>query len=135
MRRGFLAGRVWVVGRVIRVRGLSKGRWWSKLLLVGFGDGVRCSRSLLHGLPPPTHMYSSLSVDRIELGLILIVEDGEDGVGLVQSDGVVAAGGVVASANGEGWALPGEGGVPSPCLDKLASILCTCGVLSCLVGR
>ena len=36
--------------------------------------------------------------------------------------------------DGEGRALPGEGGVPGPCLDRLASILCTRGVVSHLVG-
>ena len=117
------------------VRGLSEGHWQSRLLLVGLCDGVRCSRSLLCGLPPPTRLCSFLSADRIELGSILIVKDGDDGVGPVQSDGVVTVGGVVASANGEGWALPGEGGVLGPCLDKLASILHTCGVPSHLVGR
>ena len=91
MRRGFsLSGRVWVVGGVMGVRGVSKGSWPLKLLLVGFGDGVRCSRSLLCGLPPPTHLYLSLDTGRIECGSILIVKDGEGGAGPVQSDGVVA---------------------------------------------
>ena len=74
-------------------------------------------------------------MERIELGSILIVEDGEGGAEPVQSDGVLTAGRVVASAKGEGWALPGEGGVPGPCLDKSASISCTHGVLSHLVGQ
>ena len=51
-------------------------------------------------------------------------------------------GGMVASAvgdswslpDGEGWVLSGEGGVPGPCLDRSASMSCTCGVVSCLVG-
>ena len=51
MERGFSAGRVWIMGRV---RGVSEGCWQSKLLLDGFSDGVKCSRSLLCGLPPPT---------------------------------------------------------------------------------
>ena len=96
MRRGFsLLGRVWVIGGEMGVRGVSKGCWLFKLLLVGFGDGVRCSRSLLCGLPPPTCLYSSLGADRIGLGLTLIVNDGEGGVGPVQSDGVVTVGEVL----------------------------------------
>ena len=81
------------------VRGESKGSWLLKLLPVGFRDGVRCSRSLLHGLPPPTHLYSlSLSTDRIECGSILMVEDGDDDdIGPVQSAGVVPAGEVLVS--------------------------------------
>ena len=116
------------------VRGVSKGHWQSKLLLVGFGDGVRCSRSLLHGLPPPTHLYSSLSAERVGFGSILIVEDGEEDPRPVQSVGVLTTGGVVSSAEGEGWVLLGEGGVPSPCIHRSASIPCTCGVLSHLTG-
>ena len=42
--------------------------------------------------------------------------------------------GRVASANGDGWALPGEGGVPGPCLNRSASMSCVQGVHSCLVG-
>ena len=41
-------------------------------------------------------------MDRIELGSIQIVEDGEDDPGPVQSDGVLTTGGVPASANGDG---------------------------------
>ena len=63
------------------VRGESEGHWLLKLLAVGFGDGIRCSRSLLCGLPPPTRLCSSLGVDRTERGSILMVKDGEDGVG------------------------------------------------------
>ena len=37
--------------------------------------------------------------------------------------------------DGEGWALPGEGGVPGPCLDRSVSMSRTCGVFSCLVGQ
>ena len=76
MRQGFsLLGRVWVVGSM-RVRGECEGHWLLKLLSVGLGDGVRCSRSLLHGLPPPTCLYSSLGADRTDHGSILMVEDG-----------------------------------------------------------
>ena len=78
------------------MRGESKGRWLLKLLAVGFEDGVRCSRSLLRGLPPPTHLCSSLSMDRIERGSILMVKDGEDDVGPVKSGGIVTEGEVVA---------------------------------------
>ena len=99
MRREFsLSGRVWDVGGVVGMRGECKGRWLLKLLPVGFRDGVRCSRSLLCGLPPPTHLYLSLSTDRTEWGSILIVKDGEDSVGPVQSAGVVVAGEVLASS-------------------------------------
>ena len=87
-----MSGRVWDVGGVIEVKGESKGRWLLKLFTVGFRDGVRCSRSLLCRLPPPTHLCLSLSADRIEWGSILTVKDGEDDVGPVQSDGVVAVG-------------------------------------------
>ena len=79
----------------MEVRGESEGHWLLKLLTVGFGDGVRCSRSLLRGLPPPTRLCLSLSMDRTECGSILMVEDGDD-VGPVQSDGVVTVGRVVA---------------------------------------
>ena len=52
-------------------------------------------------------------------------------------------GGVIASAAGDSWslpdgegrALPGEGGVPGPCLNRSVSMSCTCGVVSHLVGR
>ena len=75
-RQGFsLLGRVWVVGGM-RVRGECEGHWLLKLLSMGLGDGVRCSRSLLRGLPPPTRLYSSLGVDRTDHGSILMVEDG-----------------------------------------------------------
>ena len=60
----------------MRVRGECEGHWLLKLLSVGLGDGVRCSRSLLHGLPPPTCLYSSLGADRTDHGSILMVEDG-----------------------------------------------------------
>ena len=62
-------------------------------------------------------------------------EDGEDGAGPVQSDGVVTTGRVIASADGEDGALLGEGGVPIPCLNRSASMLHPHGVLSCLVGQ
>ena len=97
MRRGFLlSGRVWDMGGIWQLRGECKGLWLLKLLSIGFRDGVRCSRSLLHRLPPPTHLCSSLGADRTEQGSILMVEDGDDEVGLVQSDGVVTVGKVVA---------------------------------------
>ena len=97
MRRGFsLSGRVWVVGGLMGVRGECEGRWLLKLLSVGFGDGVRCSRSLLRGLPPPTHLYLSLGTDRIEHGSILMVKDRDGGAGPVQSAGVMATGKVLA---------------------------------------
>ena len=93
MRRGFsLSDRVWDVGGVKGVIGESEGHWLLKLLAVGFRDGVRCSRSLLHGLPPPTRLCSSLGADRTERGSILMVEDGENDVGPVQSDGIVTEG-------------------------------------------
>ena len=93
MRRGFsLSDRVWDVGGKMEVRGKSEGRWLLKLLTVGFREGVKWSRSLLCGLPPPTHLCSSLGMDRIEWGSILMVEEGEGGVGPVQSDGVVTVG-------------------------------------------
>ena len=64
-----------------------------------------------------------------------MVEGGSDpGMGPVQSVGVLTVGGVTASAGDKGWALPGEGGVPGPHCDRSASILCTCGVPSHLVG-
>ena len=44
----------------------------------------------------------------------------------VQSVEVLTAGGVM---------QVGEGGVPGPHYDRSASILHTCGVLSCLVGQ
>ena len=115
------------------MRGVSKGHCWSKLLLIGLGDGVRCSRSLLCGLPPPTCLYLSLGADRIGFGSILIVENGEGDPGPVQSNGVLPAGGVVASADGEGCTLLGEGGVPSPCLCRSVSIPCTRDAPSCLI--
>ena len=87
-----LSGRVWDVGSVMEVRGESKGHWLLKLLAVGFGDGVRCSRSLLCGLPPLTCLCSSLGADRTEWGSILMVEGGDDDVRPVQSDGVVTVG-------------------------------------------
>ena len=97
MRRGFsLSGRVWEVGSKMRLRGECKGRWLLKLLSVGFRDGVKCSRSLLRRLPPPTCLYSSLGADRTEWGSILMVEEEEDGAGPVQSAGVVVAGEVLA---------------------------------------
>ena len=37
--------------------------------------------------------------------------------------------------NGEGWSLLGEGGVPGPRLIRSASMSCTCGVVSHLVGQ
>ena len=80
----------------MRVRGECEGHWLLKLLSVGFGDGVRYSRSLLHGLPPPTCLYSSLDMDRMGHGTILIVEDGDGDAGPVQSAGVVVAGEVLA---------------------------------------
>ena len=88
-RRGFLlSGRAWdVVGLIARRE--CKGRWLLKLLSVGFGDGVRCSRSLLCGLPPPTRLYLSLGADRIEQGSIRMVKGKDGGVGPIQSDGVM----------------------------------------------
>ena len=55
MERGTSEGEVWEVGGSIGVRGRSDGLRQPVLLLVGFRDGVKCSRSLLHGLPPSTH--------------------------------------------------------------------------------
>ena len=46
----------------------------------------------------------------------------------------MTAGGLVASADGDSWVLPGEGGVPGPCLNRLASMSHMRGVRSCLVG-
>ena len=97
MRRGFsLSGRVWNVGGIWWLRGECEGLWLLKLLSVGFGDGVRCSKSLLHGLSPPTRLCLSLGADTTGRGSILMVKDGDDEVGLVQSDGVVTVGEVVA---------------------------------------
>lgn len=91
-----LLGRVWDVGSVM-VRGECEGCWLLKLLSVRFGDGVRCSRSLLCRLPPPTCLCLSLSTDRTEQGSILMVEEGDGGAGPIQSDGVVTVGEVVAA--------------------------------------
>ena len=104
------------------------------LLLVGFMDGVKCSRSLLCGLPPPTHLWSSLGADRMGLGLIQIVEDGEDDPGPVQSVRVLTVGGVVASTDCGVGMLLGEGGVLGLCHCRSASIPCTHGVLSHLIS-
>ena len=160
MRKGYsLLGRVWVVGGVIE-RGECKGSWLLKLLSVGFGDRVKCSRSLLCGLPPPTRLYSSLGTDRMDHVFMLMVKDEDGDTGPVQSAGVVVAGEVLASPlvegvllgegvgegalairdswslpDGEGWAPPGEGGVPGPCLNRSVSISHMCGVFSHLVGQ
>ena len=110
MRRGFLlSGRVWDVSSVM-ARGECEDRWLLKLFSVGFGDGVRCSRSLLCGLPPPTHLCSSLGADRTEQGSILIIEDGDGGAGPIQSTGMVTAGEVPAPPI-EGVLLGGSPGI------------------------
>ena len=49
-------------------------------------------------------------------------------------DGALAVGDSWSLPDGEGWALLGEGGVPGPCLDRSASMSCTRGVFSRLVG-
>ena len=69
MGGGVPEGRVWAVGSLIGVRGQRDGLRQFILLLVEFGDGVRCSRSLLYGLP------LSILQERVSLG-----EDNDGGV-------------------------------------------------------
>ena len=69
MGRGFSEHEDWLVSGVIGVKGQRDGVRQSMLLQVGFGDGVRCSRSLLYRLP--------LS---FILGVVILGKDGEGGV-------------------------------------------------------
>ena len=84
------AGELASEGSILRVVGCMEGHCWSILFFVGFGIGVRYSKSLLRGLPPPTLLYFSSSSYGFT---ILGSEDkGRDEVEPVQSDGVVTSG-------------------------------------------
>ena len=68
-------------------------------------------------------------------GSIQMVEEESDlETGPVQSEGVLTFSVVDAFSNSEGGTLLGEGGVPGPHSVRLASISCTHGVPSRLVG-
>ena len=78
MGRGFSEDEIWVVGSSIGVKGWRDGLRKSMLLLIGFGDGVKCSRSLLYRLPLSILWgVVFLGEDRGVVQLIMISEVGK----------------------------------------------------------